>query len=125
MGRRCHEGGASCGISACWLVNWPLYTEGKERVKKGTEHARLEGGRRNEQGSLHTRLVWGVHKTSRSLHLLPGVFKVYIEDFTGFRPVYVPDDFNTTLLTRGCALETSFHSGNCGQNIHSKDRGGG
>lgn len=43
-------------ISMCWFVHWPLYMEGRERVKKKAAHSRLAGGKSNKPGSLLTRL---------------------------------------------------------------------
>ena len=40
-----------------WFINWPLYTEGKERPKKETGHPVLVGVRFKKQENLYTRLV--------------------------------------------------------------------
>lgn len=57
---------------------------------------------------------------SGSLHQLAGI----LEALTGFRHVFSPDGLNTTLLSQGYKLENSLHSGNGGQSVLSKDRGG-
>ena len=53
--------------------NWPLYTEGKERLNREADHSRLVGGRFNKQGNLYTRLVLGGCKASRSPHPPAGI----------------------------------------------------
>ena len=50
----------------CWLLNWRLYTESKESLKKEADHLRLESGRCSKQRNLHMRLVVGGCRTSRS-----------------------------------------------------------
>ena len=39
------------------IQNWPLYKEGKERLKKETDHSRLINGRFSKQGILHARQI--------------------------------------------------------------------
>ena len=55
-------------LTNCWFQKWPLYTEGKERLKKEADHFRWASGRFNKQGNLHTGLVLGGPKMSRSPH---------------------------------------------------------
>ena len=52
----------------CWCENWPLYTEGKERLKKEAAPSRLVGGSFNKRGNLLTRLALVRRKTNRSQH---------------------------------------------------------
>lgn len=70
-------------------------------------------------------LSWAAtRKTSTSPHPSATILNVYIEAFTGLSRVYCPDGLNSTSLSQGCVLENSSLSGNSGQNIYSKDRGG-
>lgn len=62
---------------------------------------------------------------SRSLHLPTITLKVYTETLTGLSRICSPEGLNNTLLHQAYALENSSHSGNGGQNAHSKDRPGG
>ena len=43
----------------CWFINWPPYTEGKERRKKEAGCFSFVGGRFNKQGNSHRRLILG------------------------------------------------------------------
>ena len=52
----------------CWCENWPLYTEGNERLKKEAARSRLVSGSFNKQGNLLTRLALVSWKTNRSQH---------------------------------------------------------
>lgn len=46
-----------------WFANWPLYMEGKERMKEAN-HFRFVGGKFDKQGNWLKRLVLGGHKRS-------------------------------------------------------------
>ena len=46
------------------------YMEGRERLKKESEHSRLVGGSFNKQGNFLTRLILGGCELSRSPHPL-------------------------------------------------------
>ena len=83
------------------IWNWPLYTEGKERLKTEADDSRLTGGRFNKQEDLYTRLVLGGYKTSRSRHLPARIFKIHVEAWTGFSHIDCPDGLNVTLLSQG------------------------
>lgn len=39
-----------------------MYTEGKERPKKETDHSGLVGGSFNKEGNLHVKLISGGHE---------------------------------------------------------------
>ena len=99
--------------------------EDRERVKTKADHFRWVGGRFNKQGNLHTELVLHCCKRKRSTHLPTRILKIYIEVLKGFSHVRHQDGLNNTPLSQGCVLESSSHCWNSGQNVHSKDRGGG
>lgn len=69
--------GPSCGISACWFINWPLHMEGKERLKKDTDHSRWVSSSLNEQGNLYRILVLGSLKMRRSPHLPAKILSLF------------------------------------------------
>lgn len=56
------------------------------------------------------------------MHPPARILQVYIQALTGFGHVCCIDGLNNTLFSECCALENSFHCGNGGQNIYSKDR---
>ena len=106
------------------IWNWPLYMEGKERLKKEVNHSRLRGGRFNKQGTLHMRLVLIGCKMSRSLYPPTRILKVHTEASTGFSHVYCPDGLNNTLLSQGCVLETVSTMGRVGEMYMPRSREG-
>lgn len=108
-----------------WFMNWPPYTEDKEKMKTEAGYSRLVGGGFNKQGNEFTRLVLGSGRTSRSPHLPTRVFKVYRETLMGFSHLFSPDGLSNTLPSQGFILDSDYHCGNGGQNMNFKDKGGG
>ena len=104
-----------------WWSSWSLYTEGKERSKKEADYSRLVGGRFNKQQLTYKACVGHLQDkylsapAHQSLESLYGALKV-------FSHMYRPDGLNSPLLSQG--LENGSSSGNSGQNVHSKARGG-
>lgn len=100
-------------------------TEGKEGPKKEADPSRLVNDRFNKQGDLYTKFILGGLKRSRFLHLPTRILKVYIAALSEFRHMRHPDGLNNTLLSQGCVLENDSHCRKGGQNVHSRDGGGG
>lgn len=96
-----------------------------ERQKEEADQSRLVSGSFNKQGTLCMRLVLGSHKTGRTSQPPTRFLKVYIEALMGFSHVYSPSGLNDTVISEDCVLENSSHCRNDGQNIYSKDKGGG
>lgn len=103
-----------------WNLKLAPYPEGKKRRKTEEDHFRLVGRSFIKQGNLHTNLVLGSHKMSRSLHPLTTILEVYIEAITKFNHIFILKN----LLSQRCVFQTASTMGNCGQHVHSKDRGG-
>lgn len=101
----------------------PLHRGQGETEDTGRD-SRLLSGRFHKKGNLHMRLVLGSCKMSRCPHLT-SILKVYIEALTGVSHIFSSEGFNNALLSKGCFLEMVPIMGNCGWNIHSKDRGQG
>ena len=101
----------------CWLLNWPLYTESKESLKKEADHLRLESGRCSKQRNLHMRLAAGGHRTSRSLHPPDRILR-FIQPYLGSVMYTVQMCLNHPLLSQACIPQGC---GNSGWRIHSKD----
>ena len=59
----------------------------------------------NKQGKLHMRLVFSGGKTRKFPHLPARISKVYIDAFSGFSHIYLPDGLNNTSLCQSCILE--------------------
>lgn len=72
------------------LCKLAVSTDGKERPKKEADRSRLEAGL--------------ISKTSRLLHLLTGILKVYIEALPGFSHVFSLEGLSKTLLSQGSIL---------------------
>lgn len=95
----------------------------RARRERDAEHSRRAGGRSNKPGNVQTRLIPDGRRTSRSPQPPYRILKMYMEVLMGFSNVHSLDGLHKTSLSQGCVLETSGHD-NCGQNIHSKDKGG-
>ena len=102
----------------CWLLNWPLYTESKESLKKEADHLRLESGRCSKQRNSHMRLVVGGCRTSRSLHPPDSILRFIHRPYLGSVMYTVQTCLNHTLLSQACLPQGC---GNSGWRIHSKD----
>lgn len=48
-----------------------------------------------------TRLLFRWHKAGRLLHLPARILEVYVEDLTEFSHLFIPDDLNNAVLSRG------------------------
>ena len=72
----------------CWLVNWPWYTESKEKLKKEADHSRLQVAALISKGAYLQGLSWAAIRQVDLLisHPPANILKVYIEAITGFSP---------------------------------------
>lgn len=101
----------------------PPYAEGRERLKKETDHSKWVGGSFNKQRNLVMMLVLGGHKMSRFQHPLNRNLTVCTETLLGFSHVSDPM-VSTTHYFLGYFLEMSVSMEIVGGNIYSRDRGG-
>ena len=97
--------------------------EGKERPEKEADHSRLVGGSFSEQGNLHTKLVLGSckmrppHPPTRILSSCRSPNGIHSRISSRWSQQHIA-------LIRLCPWK-QFPLGKSGQNIHSKDTGGG
>lgn len=116
--------GPSCGISACWFINWPLHMESKERPKKDTDHSRWVSSSLNEQGNLYRILVLGGLKMRRSPQLPAKILSLF-GNLNWAQSCIQSRWPQHHTAPQVCILETGSSSGSGGQNAHAKDKGRG
>lgn len=93
------------------IWNYPLCTEGKEKLKKGTGPLHFVGGGVNKQGNLYTRFVSGAPTCQKLKSLDRSIYGV--QSCT----------LSQHIILTGVSLKITGW-GNGGQNVHSKDHGG-
>lgn len=103
------------------FVGLKIEQGGKERLKKETDHSRLEGIKFNKQGNLGMRLVLSGCKMNRSLPPPTRILKKNREKSLNWVQSTWPQQHFT--LSGLCPWNIS-HCGNQGQSVHSKHREG-
>lgn len=108
-------------LANCWLTNWPLYTEGRQGIKKRGRLFQMKGWAVFINKETYYDTYLRCQKKRRSPHPPARILEVCIEALMGFSCVLCANGFNNTLH---CVLEKGSHCGNSGQNIHSMEGGG-
>lgn len=96
----------------------PIHKE-QEESKEETDHFISLGGRFKKQGNFYTRFAWTARLVADPIPT--GILQVYTQDLPGFSHISAQMVSQSIALSSG-VLKRSY-SGNCGQNVHSKDRG--
>ena len=108
----------------CWLTNWPLYREGRERPKKEAGHSRLVSGSFNEQRELPYEACLGWQQDEWIHAPAHQILKGFQKALTGFRHVYHVGVLNTASLPQGHVLGEAPGRRKGKWDPHFKDRGG-
>lgn len=104
----------------CKLCSPRLYMEGKMKLKKKAGASTMVGGRLNNQS-----LIWVTTGPADLCTCATRILKVHMEAITGFNHISHSVGLSNTLLSQGYILKNGFQPRECGQTLHSKDRGEG